>query len=516
MKRILLALLLFAPALFTAQSFSWVKTPPVTFNMNPEYIGYTTAVDGSGNVYFSGFKDEAFPYDTILGNVYYNKYDASGALLFSKIIGGHVTVFNMMADHDGNMLVAFAYVGSISFDTLTFLTVSQDVQPLLVKFSPDGNMIWYYQPAIGESVAAQFRAIDIDDQNNIYIGYDDFLASYITKLTPNGVSSMTITQENVRSLTSLSVDNEGNIYSAGSCAEWNAKYAGVDMPAPFGYNTYIAKYNAAGTYQWMKYVEDVTCPQPQVKAFSPDIVYYSSYLFGPFMFDAIQAEGPVDSFGFSDAFITKLNASGEFQWVREVPGAGQLSQGGRNFLDLDPEGNLYFAGRTRGTISWNENIMTSTSGFNNDAIVLKYSPAGDVAMVATAGGESEDRFDSVAVSASGAIYLSGMCTGDASFGGIAHNAPEFSYYPFLTKVEQTLATENNMQQHFTIYPNPVSDYLHVSGVTGSISGTMHNVLGMKVKQFEISEASPVDMRDLSTGLYFVNIGNTTIKIIRGQ
>src|SRR4051812_30808934 len=186
MKRILLTLILFAPAVFTAQSFSWLRTPPIIFSMNPEYIGYTTAVDGSGNVYFSGFKDDAFPYDTILGNVYYNKYSASGELLFSNTIGGHVTVFNMIADSDGNMLVAFAYQGSISLGTIALLSVSQDVQPLLVKFSPDGTLLWYYQPIIGDTVAAQFHAIDIDSQNNIYVGYDDFLGSYITKRSPAG------------------------------------------------------------------------------------------------------------------------------------------------------------------------------------------------------------------------------------------------------------------------------------------------------------------------------------------
>jgi len=513
MNRILLALLLFAPIVFTAQSFSWVQTPPITFGLNPDFIGYTTAVDGLGNVYFSGFKDEAFPYDTILGNVYYNKYGPSGALLFSKTISGHVTVFNMTADHDGNILVAFAYVGAIAIDTFALATVSQDVQPLLVKFAPDGTMLWYYRPAVGESVAAQFRAIDIDSDNNIYIGYDDFLASYITKLAPSGTAVMTITQENVRSVSSISVDKAGNIYSAGACAEWNAKYAGVEMPAPFVYNTYIAKYNASGAYQWMKYVEDITCPQPQVKAYAPDTVYFSSYLFGPFMFDAIQAQGPSGSNSFSDVFITKLDAEGNFQWVREVPDQGQLAPGSRNAMDIDAEGNLYFAGRIEGNISWTDNITTATTGFNSDAIVLKYNPAGDVTMVAVAGGNSEDRFDSVSVSDSGAIYLSGMCSGDASFGSITRNAPEFSYYPVLAKVEQVLATENNATETFTIYPNPVSDYLHVRGINRVLSGTMYNLLGMKVKQFEISETRPIDMRDLPTGMYFVKIGNSTLKVL---
>jgi hypothetical protein len=107
-------------------------------------------------------------------------------------------------------------------------------------------------------------AIDASDQ--IYLGFNDFENAYIEKLSPQSVLLETIIQQHVRMISSVSVDNQGNIYSAGGCAEFNSAFAGVPVPAPFTYTTYLAKYDADGVFQWVKYVEDITCPEPQVKA----------------------------------------------------------------------------------------------------------------------------------------------------------------------------------------------------------------------------------------------------------
>lgn len=38
-----------------SQTFEWLQTPPIVFNMNPDGISYPTTSDPSGNVYFTGF-----------------------------------------------------------------------------------------------------------------------------------------------------------------------------------------------------------------------------------------------------------------------------------------------------------------------------------------------------------------------------------------------------------------------------------------------------------------------------
>lgn len=412
--------------------------------------------------------------------------------------------------------MALGYLNSITMGDIGLITINQNVQYVLVKFDPDGNVLWYEQLEIADSVVENFRAIAVDADDNIYIGYDNYFYSYITKMSPEGVADFTITQQYVNRVTSVSVDNAGNIYAAGSCANINSNFAGVDAPTDLPYSLYLVKYSPAGVYQWLKYVEDITCPTPIVKAHTPDEVYFSSHLFDAFAFDGIASEGPVGAG--NDFFIAKLNATGAYQWVREVPGAGSATPGIRNYLNLDSEGNIYFAGNTSGTINWGNNIATSVSGFsNNDLLVLKYSPAGEIQMAKIAGGTSEDRVDAINVDADGGIFISGMVHGEVAFDTIISEGPENEYYPYLAKINtENLGVESPDQAPITIYPNPVRNILHVN--TTSIIENIA-VIDMNGKKFQLpSTGNQLDTSALANGIYILEVntdlGTTRIKIIK--
>lgn len=482
--------------------------------MNSDLIGYVTTCDAFGNAYLAGYKDQAFAYNEIMGNVYFNKYDPSGNVIFSKTIAGHVSVNSLVADTNGNTYLLACYVETITVGALHLETILQGEQPLLLKFDPSGNLLWHYEPQTNGEPVASCKAMAIDAADQIYLGYNDYENAYIEKLSPDAVSLSTIVQQNGRTISSVSVDNQGNIYSAGACADWNSMYAGVSVPATSGYNIYIAKYSPIGVFQWVKYVEDITCPQPQVKAVSPEMVYFSSYLFGNFAFDDLAVEGPVSG-GFSDAFITKLNADGDFQWIKEVPGAGYLATGNRDYLNADHLGNVYFAGRTRGDIMWDENHTTSTAGFNNDALLLQYNTDGLLLMAQTAGGNSEDRYDNVMVGSNGEIFVSGVAYGDASLGNINLEDSENSFYPFVAKITNgVLGLDKNRTPAIGLSPNPVGNNFSIHGISGNYKGTVVNMLGQEVKRFEGVDNNPIDAADLSQGSYLIKIGEMELKMLK--
>lgn len=85
-------------------------------------------------------------------------------------------------------------------------------------------------------------------------------------------------------------------------------------------------------------------------------------------FDDIVVEGPV--IGQKDVFIAKLDSSGVFQWVRELPGLGSISHGNQDFLKTDNEGNVCFAGKFKGNINWGDLYNTVSTGITNDAVFL--------------------------------------------------------------------------------------------------------------------------------------------------
>jgi hypothetical protein len=123
--------------------------------------------------------------------------------------------------------------------------------------------------------------------------------------------------------------------------------------------------------------------------------------------------------GRSDAFVMKLNSSGELQWVTHL-GAVTKSPGGSNSGDdycssiaLDASGNVYCGGATNGA-------MREGNAGGYDAFVLKLNPSGQVEWLTqlgtttkAAGGNNsgDDWLQAVAVDANGNVYAGGYTTG---------------------------------------------------------------------------------------------------------
>ncbi|MBS7786698.1 T9SS type A sorting domain-containing protein [Flavobacterium sp. CYK-55] len=494
-----------------AQTFEWVKAPEIDFNNNPDLIGYVTTVDSDSNIYLSGFADNRYIYTDIFGDLFFKKYNDQGQLLWEKTFTGKGQIFKITTDSQKNTIVAAAFIDQLNIEATTLTSNEQGVEAVLLKFSPDGTLLWHEIIELGEFNNVNFKAVVVDAQDNIYLGYDNFWNSNIQKRSPDGQSLLTITQNNVSLISSVSIDNQGNIYAAGSCAESNATFNGVSAPTSLTYNTYISKYDTLGSFQWVKYVEDITCPTPQVVAYSPDAVYFCSELNGDFSFDDIQIEGPQTSF-MSDFFLAKLNAAGQFQWVKEIIGSGRAYLGNRNFLNLDAQGNIYWVGSFSESISWNSQFQSQSNGFR-DALILKYNPEGEVVLAKSVGGDSYDRFDSVAVDQSGNIYLSGIGSNNFTFDAIPFSGSSL-YNPFLAKLNPTslnLAKPESMNS--LIYPNPAHDVFFLNS-TGVKQLSIYNLLGQKIKEAN-NPMSGIDISDLSFGTYLVKTDmGVTFKLIK--
>lgn len=492
------------------QTFSWIKTPEIDLTLNPDMVGYVNTIDSSGNIYMAGFMSNATPCSPeIMGNLFYNKYDNDGEIVFTKTFNGTGAIFDLQSDTEGNTLVVLGFQDNITLNNTTLTAdVPFQTKLVLVKLDSSGNLQWYYEPVMENAeewdIVTDFRSVTTDSNNNIYIAYDNFNNSFITKISPEGDDLLTITQTSVNRITSVSTDKNGNIYAAGSCPMVNAQFAGVSVSPGegFNYNTYVVKYNSNGEYQWVKYVEDITCPEPQVVAYSPDEIYFSSYLFGNFMFDDITTQGG-NTFG--DFFLAKLNSNGVYQWVREIPGLeGNAELGKRKFLNVDDTGNIYLGGKTRWETDWGNGTITNTEGFSSDALVLKYNPEGDLMLVKTITGAGESRVDNIMVSQSGDIFIAGMGNGTTNFDNIIYEADDFENFSYLAKmIPGSLGMDENYTSALAVYPNPASDYLHINGLRENVEVTIYNTLGQQVKSFELKPDENINIQDLSKGTYLI-------------
>ena len=514
MRKIYFILIIVQTVSFS-QSFQWVDFPSITFSGNSRLIGYPITTDIDGNVFLTGYKNNQLNYGEIYGTLHFRKYNSQGQLVFNKEFLGTSNAHNIISDSNGNILIALHFKNSITIDNLTITAQSQGIQPLLLKFDNLGNLVWFKEIKDLNADADFFKAVSVDSSDNVYVGYDNFINSYITKLSPTGALLFTINQFNVNLITSLSVDSLGNIYAAGSCAQVNATYNGIAAPTNFEYNTYVVKYSNTGVFQWTKYVQDITCAEPILAISSPNEIYISSRLYASFPFDTITIEGLNSS---EEFFVAKLDASGNYLWVKKVPNisSGTATIGNRNFLTSDTFGNVYFGGRTSGNVDWSSAISTNILPPDNyDLLILKYNSQGEVIMAKTAGGATLDRIDGFSVSPDGSIYTSGMVNGNSYFDTITHQVSSTGAYPFIGKISQTLSNNTNSQAIVKLFPNPATDRIYLSNLVENTSGNIYNVLGQQLLHFEIFDNTPILIQNLSTGVYYLTIDNgETFKFIK--
>lgn len=510
MKKIILPIILTISMGAFSQTFEWLKTPE-TEQTNFMNTAYSVTVDADGNVYYLGFKENPIPSNYVLGNLYLNKYNSVGQELFSKTIAGKCASFNMVSDSQGNIVLALSFSQTMTVGTVKLTSVGDDAKEVLVKLDNQGNYLWSQELSIEDStlgIVEDFRGLAVDSQDNIYAGYDNFFYSYITKFSPTGQELMTIEQENANRITCVAVDTEGNIYATGGCSGLDSKYAGVAAPTDFQYNIYLVKYTPQGNFQWIKYVEDITCPEPHVAVRTPDEVYFSSYLFTDNNFDDIEIEGPLE--GFEDFFLAKVNAQGEYQWVREVLGDSKANLGYRNYLSVDNSGNVYIAGSTNGEIDWGNGVTTATEGFQEDAFVIKYNPDGIAQFAKTAGGSWHDRFDGISANSAGELFLTGVASGSISLDNIEHESTEFENYPFLAKINmEILGNVKIVNDKIIVYPNPADTFFSIKSNDAIDNVELYNMLGQKIKSFKNPQNLNFDISDLPQGAYLLIINRLT-------
>jgi hypothetical protein len=222
----------------------------------------------------------------------------------------------------------------------------------------------------------------------------------------------------------VAVDGSGNVYCAGETFGSLGEANGGSKDA------FVMKLNSSGQVQWITQLGAVTAVPggdtstwdycSGVAVDGSGNVYCAGATFGGSLGEA--------SGGIVDAFVMKLNSSGQVQWITQlgavtaVPG-GDTSQDDRCYgVAVDSSGNVYCGGNTSGSLG-------EANGGNYDAFVMKLNSSGQVqwitqlgAVTAVPGGDTS-QFDlcmGVAVDGGGNVYCAGFTDGslgEANGGG---------------------------------------------------------------------------------------------------
>ncbi len=157
-----------------------------------------------------------------------------------------------------------------------------------------------------------------------------------------------------------------------------------------------------------------------VVADSSGNIYVCGSFYDEVDFDTTEATDFHESAGGSDAFISKFNPLGVFQWARTW---GSESVDECKALTVDDSGNVYVTGKFSGTVDFDpseELTDEHTSTGNTDAFLCKYDPSGKLIWARTWGGydDATGQFytaqnvgNGVGYDASGFILVTGLFVG---------------------------------------------------------------------------------------------------------
>jgi hypothetical protein len=383
--------------------------------------GNSIAIDEFGNTYIAGTFSGTIDVDPSASvsnitsvnsslDIFFAKYDANGGLIWAKNIGSNSDEkqFDLAADATGVYIVG-TFIATIDFDpnagtqNLTFLGGGTDGDGFFAKYDVNGNYI--FAKRLGSTANDRCLGIVVDAGKNIFVSgfvggnadmdpgtgtvtftvsstYNAYFAKYDSLGNYIWAKQITGAGSDANDIT---LDNVGNIYITGSL--WNSNNdfnpgVGTVNFSTSGSSTiamYIAKYSPTGNYINAKRIAGIGLAfidiGMQIKVDSIGNVYLGGTFNNSCDFDpSTTATYSLTSAGSGDLFVAKYDSTLTFKWANR---AGGTSNDYANAMNIDADGNIYFAGRFNGSnidfdpSSTNTALLSSTvtsmylASFNN-------------------------------------------------------------------------------------------------------------------------------------------------------
>ncbi len=312
---------------------------------------------------------------------------------------------------------------------------------LEVQCQPDEDDCMEWVRQIGGNSGGAALEIALDPLGNIYTagyfsGTMDFdpgagvfnLSSsatnvadvFVTKLDAAGnfIWAVKMGGPGVDQAYAMTVDASGNVYTTGSftgTADFDPG-AGVFNLIAAGYDVFVSKLDASGNFVWAKSMSGSAAEIAYAIAVDVSGNVYTGGIFnGAPDFDPGAGVATLTAVGGNDAFVVKLDVSGNFVWANQFGGAGP--EGVVFSLALDGLGNLYSFGEFSGVMDFDPGaaVFNIQSKGSVDIFLVKLDLSGNLVWAKQLGGIQWDRGSHVTVDALGFIYVTGEVYGIADF-----------------------------------------------------------------------------------------------------
>jgi hypothetical protein len=339
--------------------------------------------------------------------------------------GSNDTGRSVTIDNQGNHYITGEFSGTATFGTTT-LTCNGTSDIFVAKLDTNGNWLWAVNGGTG-TIAGLGSGIAVDDSSNIYVtgsyngtanfGTSQLVSSnynnvFVAKLDSDGNWLWAVQTLGTDNSSSLDIalDNANNIYVTGG---FNGVASFGALP-PLDYEglgkLFIAKLDALGNWLWVKQSNGINSNSAGFSITLDDSGYI--YLTGGFYGSAnFGAIHYYSSGGLADSFVAKLDSSGNWLWVSKTDGFdGDVGHS----ITIDVFNNIYITGMFMGTITFGNTAVVSIGGY--DFYIAKLDTSGNFLWVTSTGGLSWDNGVGISVDNLGNLYVTGYFQGSVNFG----------------------------------------------------------------------------------------------------
>jgi len=370
-------------------------------------------------------------------DVWVVKMDATGTLQWQKSLGGTANDFgyDIIQSTDGGYIVACS-------STSTDGDVAGNhggVDAWIVKLSNTGDLVW--QKTLGGT------------------GFD---AAYSVQQTANGGCI----------IAGYTASNDGDV---------TGNHGGQD--------TWVVKLSATGTIQWQKTVggtmDDFAYNIQQTAEGGYIVAGYTKSNDG----DLTGNHG-----GGSDAWVVKLNSSGNIEWQKTLGGSGTEDA---MSVQQTADGGYIVGGYTDS----NDGDVTGNHG-GNDAWVVKLSTTGIIKWQKALGGSTGwDQANSIQQTADFGYIVAGFS--NSYDGDITVKFGDYDFW-VVKLAADPLANDTFKEKLFKVYPNPTQGVLYLQTLsTNCIDKIIITDIMGKVILEQTTNTNQVNVEKLANGLYII-------------
>jgi hypothetical protein len=295
-----------------------------------------TCVSSTGSSYLAGeFSDEliiGFNYKNAFGrnSAYISKQTATGDIPFMQTISGTADVFvSVIQSHGDTLIIGGTYSDSLFIGTDTlynpnfkgiYIGLYDTLGNYLNSWTTNSYSASLYDFKVSQSsqlvVGGEFFG-EFDFGGNALnstLGFNFFVFTLdLNSFTEVWIEKSDGVATNVRK---IGFDDSGNIYAGGSYGD-GTLIQGTSLPGVSGdHNAFVAKYNSIGNLIWVKTLTGPVQTHGLSLAVSGsgDVYFGGEYE----MSLDVPMVGTLMNVGLMDAFIVKLNATGDFLWGKNV------------------------------------------------------------------------------------------------------------------------------------------------------------------------------------------------------